>query len=413
MASWRIVGGRIVGVPNRELLGEDAVGIGTVIGSFVGRGSLVITGRDYAPASRMIKRALAAGLMAAGVDVMDIHSGVVGEIAFAIKRFGGAGGVYVSQYPLEPPAVQIRVFAAPGREVGGETLRRVLGVEPVRVDPYEAGWLVYAEYMHDLYAAAVKSYIDLGAAGRRLRVAVSAAQGPFSRIAPLLLDDLAADYVLTGMARPPSHKPLRYPLEKELLKVSLMVVELGLDMGLVFNNDASSLTVIDDTGRILLPEEAAAVLAKGLPRGSRMLVSRDCMRLIDEAGEAAGVRVERGPADPGELAARAAETRPDLAVNCRGEYIYPLFSLGYDAVLAAAKLIETLGRLGARLSELTRPLSRHYREETIEKPLAETAREMCGETCTPYAAGYREKTATATKTLLPSHGGTRIITEKQ
>ncbi len=400
--------GRIIGVPNRDILGEDAVYLGTLLGSWLGKGSIVITGRDYAPASRMIKRALAAGFMAAGVDVMDLHSAVMGEVAYAMKRFGASGGVLVSQYPLEPPAVQIRVFHAPGREVVGDELRSLLGGEPRRVDPGEAGWLVYAEYIHDLYVSAIKSFIDLGAMKRRLRVAVSLGQGPASRVIPGLLDDMVADYVLTGLAKPPSHEPLRYPLLGEIEKVSNMVRELGLDAGFVLNNDASAMIVVDERGNVLLPEETGLALATDLPEGSHVVIDERCMGFLAESLSGSH-SVYAAPREPGAVARTVVEKRPALGLSGLGEYIYPLFSLGYDAVLAMAKLIEVLDRGGGKLSRLAMTTVPKYYEITAPIDPGEAARLVCGERCEPFIAGYRWLGDGARGAVVPGPGGARIL----
>lgn len=45
-------------------------------------------------------------------------------------------------------------------------------------------------------------------------------------------------------------------------------------------------------------------------------------------------------------------TQVDMVAGTRGEFIYPHFLPAYDAMFAAAKLLEALARSGARLREL-------------------------------------------------------------
>ena len=66
--------GGVSGLANIEMTPDFATKLAAAYGSYLGKGAAVIISRDGHPASRMIKRALTAGLMSAGLHVQDLRS---------------------------------------------------------------------------------------------------------------------------------------------------------------------------------------------------------------------------------------------------------------------------------------------------------------------------------------------------
>jgi len=116
---------RLKGKLYEDITLEKAVKLGYVIGRSAGPRNLVVSGRDAFRVSRMLKRAITAGVMSAGADVMDFHESLNGEIAFAIKRFGAKMGFMVSIDP-STGGVLLKIFSSPGYELAGESLKRII-----------------------------------------------------------------------------------------------------------------------------------------------------------------------------------------------------------------------------------------------------------------------------------------------
>ncbi len=391
---YKFVRGRIVGKPNQEITPEDAAELGAILGSWYGEKSIVVSGRDYNPSSRMLKRAFVAGLMSAGVDVMDFHESLSGEISYSIKRFGARGGVNVSNYPLIEDHVQFRIFTTPGYEVVGDELADIIKNKYIRrTEPGRTGWVTYAEYIHKLYVSALTAFINSDVvASRGFNIVVSTSYGPSDLVLPDLFSSLNVDYILLSSGKR-AVKGFRYPFINEVKKVSEIVRSAGMDLGVILNNDASSLIIVDDSGSPLLPEETSLALLHMIPKGSSIVVSEDTFLFIDEAFSYNGVVVDRTDLSEVAVMKRCSKLRPTLGFNSVGEYVHPPFSLGYDAVLTLAKVLEVLASTGKSLSSIVRShvYPRYYTIET-SLPLEEVAIKICGGReayCRQYIGGYR------------------------
>ncbi len=427
---YKFLRGRIVGIPNKEITPEDAAELGAIIGSWYGEKSVVVTGRDYNPSSRMLKRAFVSGLMSAGVDVMDFHAAVVGEVSYSIKRFGARGGLSVASYPVIEDHIQFRIYTSPGYEVTGDGLGGIIREKKIRRSPPgETGWVTYAEYIHKLYVSAITAFINSDiVSSKGLRIAISTSYGPSDLVLPDLLANLDVDYILLSSSRKPV-KGFQYPFVRDIVRVSNIVRSAKLDLGVVLNNDASALVVIDDTGRPLLPEELGLILLQMIPRGANVVVGADVFGFIDKVFDSYGVGVTRIGAAEASVMKECVKLRPAIGFNSVGEYVHPLFSLGYDAVLTLAKVLEAVASTGKTVSEIVRGqlYPRYYTIET-NLPLSDAALRICGMKdtyCRQFIAGYRaivngqniaiihDPLTESTRILIDSHAtGLEALVEK-
>lgn len=392
---FHIIDGRIIGIPNAELTPEDASRLGAIIGSWYGKGSLVVSGRDYNPSSRMLKRAFISGLMSVGVDVMDFHESVAGEIAFSIKRFGARGGFTVSMYPRIDDHIRFRVFNNPGYEIVGDKLEKIIRETKIkRMNPRSTGWVTYAEYIHRLYISALTSFVAANRiVDKEFSIVIDVSHGPSDKIIPELMSNLNVNFVLIDAMKPNQQHRYIYPLVNSIEKVSSIVRSTKADLGVILNNDASSLILIDDKGRVLLPEEVLLVLSTRVPQGSEIIVMDDVFGFLDEILKMYKINVLRISSDESRFLGEIVNRRPIMGINGKGGCIHPLFSLGYDAILTLVKVLEALAYTDKALSKIVNeyPYPKYYIIET-NMSLDEVVSRICsirGVKCTSYIAGYR------------------------
>ena len=106
----------VSGLANIEISPEFAAKLGAAFGATVGKRRTMITSRDHHKASRMINRALMAGLLSVGVDVQDLGVAPVSVVRYQISALGLAGGVHVRKSPYDPQLIDIKFFDARGLE---------------------------------------------------------------------------------------------------------------------------------------------------------------------------------------------------------------------------------------------------------------------------------------------------------
>ena len=109
----------VSGLANIEISPEFAAKLGAAFGAAVGKRRTMITSRDHHKASRMINRALMAGLLSVGVDVQDLGVAPVPVVRYQIPALGLAGGAHVAEVPLRPGAARHQVL----RRTAGSSAR--------------------------------------------------------------------------------------------------------------------------------------------------------------------------------------------------------------------------------------------------------------------------------------------------
>lgn len=363
---------KISGKPFRELTLEKAIKIGAAIGQIAGRRSLVVSGRDASRVSRMLKRAITAGVMSAGADVMDFHESTTGEVSFAIKRFGARLGFMVTVNPAGED-VFIKVYKTPGYEVLGDEIREIVDSIEKRVEePVEVGWIYYAEYMHRLYISALLTFVKSDQiSSRRPTTVVAPSIQPLDVIFTELSSSLGLDQAIIAT----QISNLKNPAIDIANNVSRVVDALKADIGILLAHDGSSIATYSRELGLLLPEELALVLVERYSPGSRVVVLNPVSRnLIDRAIEQGyDVFTTSSESDYSRVIKR---DRPALTYTWRGDFTTPVFNMGPDGVLHYVQLLEVLSEHGVGILEKIREWRKNLRSEVLA---VEEAISLCRE----------------------------------
>jgi phosphomannomutase len=372
---------RLKGKAYRDITIEKAARIGYAIGKIVGEKNLVISGRDAFRVSRMLKRAISAGVMSAGADVMDFHESTTGEIAFAIKRFGAKMGFMVSLDPALS-GVYIRVFSSPGYELVGSELNQLLDyISGEIIEPREVGWVYYAEYMHRLYSAAISSFVrgDL-ISSKKPSVVTAPDYEPLETIFLEIARGLSFNQVIIGGVDLPS-----YPMINLMKRVWRVRKALESDIGVLVSPEGSSITVAIEHAGFLLPEEVLQLVLEKYTPGVKVNVLNPVSKTIIEHLEKNGYRVKVFN-DEEKFLLDTRRERPTISMNSRGEFITPIFSLGYDAITAFVQVLEAFSEKGSKLLQDVSATRDQMVYEFID---VATALRICSEKAEPTPWGCR------------------------
>ena len=350
--------GRVGGIANQTLTPDVAAMLGSALGTLLGEGAIVVTARDNYPPSRMLKRAFSAGLMSAGVTVIDFHAATTPELVFAIKRLGAKAGIQFTVSPLERNGVSIKIFDAQGVPYSLERVEDVVeraGTgRVVRSLPTSIGWVTYAEYIHDIYTAAAVNYVDVHAiAARRFRVVCDANFGSSSEILPNLLAEVGVEGVLLNAHRPPLRGSISHmPSPRSLSTVREMVKASGATLGAALCADATRALLFDENGQPLLSEEVLGILLLGVPAGTRVVTSEAMMSVVDKVAEKVGAKLVRVRGSAYDLTRTARRTGSHIVATCGHEVAFMDFSASPDGVLTLLKVVELMAKRGEPLSSL-------------------------------------------------------------
>jgi len=231
----------------------------------------VVLGRDCRASSVALAGAVADGLMAAGVEVLDLGLSGTEEMYFATSHLGADGGITVtaSHNPMDYNGMKmVRAGAAPLSGDTGLAAIRALAERGDFAARRAGGRLTPCPEARAAYVARVLSFIDLGAL-RPLKVVVNAGNGA----AGPTFDALAAALVAKGapleFARlhhaPDGSFPngIPNPLLAENQPVTARaVLAAGADMGVAWDGDFDRCFLFDHTGAYIPGEYIVGLLAE-------------------------------------------------------------------------------------------------------------------------------------------------------
>ncbi|MDQ3703550.1 MAG: sugar phosphate nucleotidyltransferase [Chloroflexota bacterium] len=367
----------VSGLANIEMVPEFAARLGAAYGSMFPKGTVVTTNRDRSNQARMIKRAVMAGLMSAGVNVLDI-----GEVPVPVARYEtrvstAQGGLHVRISPDDPRQIDVKLFDSGGLNIDTNVERKIESTffreDYRRVPMADVGAIVsIREPVVERYRQAFLTRVDRQPITRgRLRVVVDYGLGSTSTILPPLLGELRAE-VITVNAATGSDFALRSAAdsERDLTQLAAICRATGVHVGAMMDNDGKTIALVDDAGSVVPPMTALAafaVLAWQVHPGSAVLVPATAPNVLEQLATQYGGRVRRVPASP-QAQMRAAETGspssrpgnglstendvPVLVGDGQGSYVFPDFHPGFDGMMAVARLLQYLGVVQQRLSEV-------------------------------------------------------------
>lgn len=299
-----------------------------------GRRTLVVA-HDGRTSSPRLAHALRAGVLAGGVDVLDLGLAPT-PLAYFTEAALGADGVAVVTASHNPAAWNGLKLVLGGEVVHGPALAALVQAaqQPIPVDG-PAGHLRTAEVL-PAYLAQLALTPPLA---RPLRVALDGMHGVAGPLALEVLQTLGAKVVAlrcTVDGRFPDGPP--DPSQADHLRLlAQTVVGQGLDLGLALDGDGDRLVVMDGRGEMVAPDRLLVLFAHEALRqhpGGLILLDVKGSQASRRAIEAAGgvVRLSKS----GHAHMRAALRRHQALLG--GELSGHLFfaDLGFDDGLAAA-----------------------------------------------------------------------------
>ncbi|MCP4710872.1 MAG: nucleotidyltransferase, partial [Planctomycetes bacterium] len=105
---------KVTGLALTELTPEMCVKLGAAFGAFIGPGKSVVTSRDASDTSRLLKRSLISGLLAAGVDCDDLETMPIPVVRYALNNSNFGAGVYFRHNPNDYHLIDIIFFDGNG-----------------------------------------------------------------------------------------------------------------------------------------------------------------------------------------------------------------------------------------------------------------------------------------------------------
>jgi mannose-1-phosphate guanylyltransferase/phosphomannomutase len=366
----------VSGLANVDITPELAVRVAMAYATTLKKGSKVVTSRDSSRAARALKRAVMAGLNAAGVNVEDLEVAPVPTTRFQIRNARSQGGITVRLVSGDPQSVVLRFFDADGIDIDETSQRKIERLfyreDFRRAFAADIGDIDFPARALEFYSGALMSTVD-GDAIRNagFKVVIDYAYGATSFTMPNLLSKLGAD-VLTINPFASTSMAATFDADSHARQVADLVRASGAHLGVVINPDGERLRVIDDSGRILSNDETLyglLTLVVTQREGVRVALPVAVSRQAERICESAGAEICWTKLSASSLMEVASTQDVAFAASQDAGYIFPPFLPAYDATAAFVNILELLARTGMRLSKVVDGLDRvHVVHETVVTP---------------------------------------------
>jgi phosphomannomutase len=328
----------------------------------------VVVGRDARRSGPMVYRAVAAGLTAAGRDVIDIGLATTPATQVAVEERHAAGGVIItaSHNPAEWNA--LKFLSSRGEfldaETGAQVKRRYESGEGLWKRFDQLGSESQEPRALDWHLQRVLSlpFVDVAAIrARHLKVAVDGCASVGGVAVPRLLHELGC--VVVELDCEPNGEFTRElePLPEHLGALGRMVREAGADFGIAVDPDSDRAAFVAASGTPLGEEYSLALAAQVVlaKRKGPVVTNLSTSRIIDAVCVHAGVPLHRTPVGEAHVVGGMRAHGAVVGGEGNGGVILPAAHYGRDGLVAAALVCQALAG-GGTLKALADGLPKLY-----------------------------------------------------
>jgi mannose-1-phosphate guanylyltransferase/phosphomannomutase len=363
---------KVNGLALTELTPEMTVKLGAAFGAFLGPGKTVVTSRDASDVSRLLKRGLISGFLAAGVHVDDLEMMPIPVVRYALRNGSYGAGVYVRHNPNDYRQIEIIFFNGDGLDMPTAKLKKVerlyFGEDFKRASLEEIGHLdmpagVLENYRSDFIRSINPDIIRKAG----FKVVIDYANGGAAGVFPTIFSQLGINVIALNAYLDPRQFS-RHPDEmaESIVQLSSIVRSLHSDIGFYINPAAEKLIVVDENGN-LIDSQLLLLLVTDLFLRShpsrRIAVPVSASMGVEKIADKFGVEVIRVRNTHLAMMEAFQAGGVDFVGGTLGGFIFPSFQMGADAILAIAFILEMMAREKVRLGDIRGEFEQYIRKE--------------------------------------------------
>ena len=325
----------------------------------------IAVGRDMRTHAPSMARAVIAGALEAGSDVVDV--GMVGTemLYFAVGSLELDGGITVTASHNPKQYSGMKIVRRGARPVGGDTGLSAMRERAERgfADANAPGTLEERD-IYLAWADRVMSFIEPSRV-RPLRVVFDAANGMGGRMMSVLLERLAIDAIECYFEPDgtfPNHEPNPLLPENRDFIVERVKAE-GADLGIAFDGDADRCFFVDDTGEFVPGDFITALLARTVLEkepGATIIYDVRASWAVRDVVEAAGGTALVNRVGHAFIKQRMREVDAAFAGEVSGHYYFRDFYQADSGTIPALLMLEMISAAGVPLSEILAPMRQTY-----------------------------------------------------
>ncbi len=366
----------VTGLANVDVTPELAVKVAMAYGTSLRKGATVVTSRDSSRSARMLKRAMMAGLNAAGIDVLDLEIASVPVTRFLVRSPRAMGGLTIRLDHDDIDRVAVRFFDGGGTDITEDAQRKIERLfqreDARRALAEEVGDITFPPRALEEYTVALEATVEPASIRRvGFKLVVDYSYGAVSTVMPTLLGKLGAD-VLAVNPYVSTAGRVAFDADQALERVAGLVRASGAHLGAVIDADGERLRLVDDQGRALSHTEALLAFVELVSDhllGDSIGLPVNITQHAHKIAAAHGVQIRSTKLSTPALMAAASDPAVGFAANGQGGFILPGFLPAFDGAAALLKMLDLLARSNRSLGDVVDTLPGvHMVHETVVTP---------------------------------------------
>lgn len=332
----------------------------------------VVVARDGRLSSPELHEALKQGLVESGRDVIDLGMVPTPLLYFATHKLDTHSGVMLTGSHNPPNHNGLKVVLA-GETLHGKDVKALY--TRIREQDFLSGHgQVTAYQIEQEYLEEVASRVKVD---KPLKLVIDSGNGVTGNIAPRLFQALGCD-VIGLHTKIDGNFPNHHPdpnHAKNLQDVIAMVLQEKADLGLAFDGDGDRLGVIDNQGNVVWTDRLLMLFAMDVlsrKKGAEIIYDVKCTRHLPEVIKKHGGHPVIWKTGHSLMKAKMQETGAQLGGEGSGHIYFKERWYGFDdALYAAARLLEILGKESRSIAEIFEQLPQSLETEEINVPVAD------------------------------------------
>ena len=355
----------IRGIVGDSLNSEVALRYARAFGYFV-KGGQIILGRDTRYHGTMISSAVAAGLMEAGCNVVDIGVATTPQIEYVVKETGAAGGIAVtaSHNPIEYNALKLigpggifltqtqgnRYLKLYDRLNGSQSRKKAVFGRLEKQDEWDEKYIEALLSLDIIKPASIKR--------KKFKVVADCVNGTSSHLAAALFNALGCDLKLINAIPDGKFPHSPEPVPENLKQLGRAVKKHKAAIGFAFDPDSDRMAMVDEKGKPVGEEYTLALGMRYIltQKKGPVAINLSSSMMNDFVANEAEVKLYRTRVGEINVTEKMKAVKAVAGGEGNGGLIYPWIHHGRDGLLAAVVMLQYLAKSKKTISELASEL---------------------------------------------------------
>ena len=346
------------GIYGRELTSDLTIDLCYALGTFFGKGSIVV-GNDGRRSSPVMSRLVRATLNSAGLDTANAGLIPTPCLQFAARRQGYSGGIMITASHNPPQYNGIKPTATDGVEISREDELQVENFyylkKFARIDG--TGRDSVDDNIVSRYIDAVHALVDVDKIRRRkFTVAIDTGNGAQAIVAPLVAKSFGCKVIVVNGEIDGDFPARGSEPTSDNLGVLVETVRSGrADFGVAYDGDGDRSIFCDNNGIVYMGDKTGALLVRHLledkHNGSEVVCPINTSIILSKVAEQAGSKVVYTKVGSIEVSREMTRRRCLLGLEENGGFMYGALNEVRDGVMTTVLVLDMLAASDRKFSQ--------------------------------------------------------------